>query len=173
MNYFITTDLLTKIKEQYRLNWYGMHGILHWHRVFINGIRLATQDGVNSRVVQLFSVFHDACRRNENRDRNHGKRGSELARKLRKYCPLDDAEFDLLTIACELHTEATDHENITIQACFDADRLDLGRVGIYPDPNRLCTPMAKEKKIIEWGYHRSRTEYELPDHPFGLRDYWD
>ena len=171
--YAITTDLLRKIKDQYRLNWHGTHGVDHWHRVYMNGIRLATQDGVNARVVQLFSVFHDACRWNEHWDPNHGKRGAELARILRKYCPLDDEEFNLLTIACELHTKAKDHDSSTVQACFDADRLDLGRVGNYPDPDLLCTSMAKEQKIIEWGYNRSLTENELPDQPFGLRDYWD
>ena len=32
----------------------------------------------------------------------------------------------------------------TIDACFDADRLDLGRVGIIPDPGRLATEKGKE-----------------------------
>jgi uncharacterized protein len=164
----ITIELLELIKEQYRLNWFGTHGITHWHRVYMNGIRLSEQEGVNARVLQLFSVFHDSQRKNEHRDRNHGKRGAELARELRKYCPLDDAEFALLTTACSLHTNTLNHENITIKASFDSDRLDLGRVGHYPDPDRLCTKMAKEAKTIEWAYHRSIEEHELPDQPFGL-----
>ena len=32
----------------------------------------------------------------------------------------------------------------TIDACFDADRLDLGRVGIDPDPERMATERGKE-----------------------------
>ena len=32
----------------------------------------------------------------------------------------------------------------TIDACFDADRLDLGRVGITPDPNKMATAKGKE-----------------------------
>ena len=32
----------------------------------------------------------------------------------------------------------------------DADRLDLGRVGIPPDPARLCTPAAKEPRAFAW-----------------------
>ncbi len=60
------------------------------------------------------------------------------------------------------------HENITVQACFDSDRLDLGRVGHYPDPNRLCTPLAKELETIEWAYHRSLHDIELPEQPFGI-----
>lgn len=32
----------------------------------------------------------------------------------------------------------------TIDACFDADRLDLGRVGITPDPEKMATERGKE-----------------------------
>jgi uncharacterized protein len=34
--------------------------------------------------------------------------------------------------------------NITVQTCWDADRLDLGRVGIKPDPKRLFTEEGKK-----------------------------
>ena len=164
----VTIELIAKIKDQYRLKWHGTHGIKHWNRVYDNGMKLASQDGVNSNVVQLFSIFHDACRKNEHWDRNHGTRGAKLAIKLCEIIPLDDTEFNLLTTACSLHTNTLDHEDITVQACMDSDRLDLGRVGFYPDADRLCTPMAKQKEIIEWAYHRSINDTEIPDQPFGL-----
>ncbi len=164
----ITIELIAKIKAQYRLEWNGIHGVKHWNRVYENGFRLSQQGGVNSKIVQLFSIFHDSCRVNEDRDCNHGTRGAELAVKLRKMIPLNDAEFALLKTACEMHTNTLNHENITVQACFDSDRLDLGRVGHYPDSDRLCTLMAKNRKTIEWAYHRSLNDNELPDHPFGL-----
>jgi hypothetical protein len=34
--------------------------------------------------------------------------------------------------------------NPTLAVCLDADRLDLGRVGITPDPLRLSTATARE-----------------------------
>ncbi len=154
----ITIDLLLKIKQHYRLNWHGTHGVIHWSRVYENGIRLASQEGVNEKVVHLFSIFHDSQRKNESWDKNHGKRGAELAFKLRDLCPLDDNEFNLLTIACSLHTSARDHDDITIQACFDSDRLDLGRVGTLPDPKYLCTPMAKNAGNYQtWIREKSHT----------------
>ncbi len=140
----ITIELLAKIKENYRLNWHGTHGIIHWHRVYENGIKLSQQNGVNPKVVQLFSIFHDSQRQNEHTDPNHGKRGAELAIQLRDMIPLNDVDFTLLTTACELHTKYPDHHIITVQACFDSDRLDLGRVGNYPKAKLLCTPMAKQ-----------------------------
>jgi uncharacterized protein len=42
-----------------------------------------------------------------------------------------------------------------VQTCWDADRLDLGRVGKRPDPRRLCTPAARDRDVIEWAYRRS------------------
>ena len=169
----IPIQLIARIKAQYRLEWFGTHGIKHWNRVYENGMKLAEQTGVNVRVVQLFSIFHDACRRTEGKDIDHGSRGALLARELRSYCPINDAEFTLLATACELHTNTQNHENIAVQACFDADRLDLGRCNITPDPTLLCTSMAKEAKIIKWAYHRSINDNELPDQPFGFSGYWN
>ncbi len=83
----ITIEVLTKIKHQYRLAWHGTHGVIHWSRVFENGMKLAEQDGVNRKVLQLFSIFHDSRRRNEHWDRNHGNRGAQLALQLRECCP--------------------------------------------------------------------------------------
>ena len=44
----------------------------------------------------------------------------------------------------------------TIQTCWDADRLDLGRVGITPDPSWLCTEAAKRPEVIAWADGRAR-----------------
>jgi len=164
----ITIELIAKIKAQYRLNWNSIHGIKHWHHAYQNGMKLAQQEGVNAKVVMLFAILHDSCRRNENRDADHGRRAAKLAIKLREHCPLNDAEFGLLTTACELHTGTPSHTNPTVAACFDADRSDLLRVGITPNPARLCTPMAKTQDFIEWASYNSIHNNELPDNPFGI-----
>lgn len=168
----ITIELLVEIKHQYRLNWNGTHGVIHWNRVYENGINLAEQDGVNTNVVQFFSIFHDSGRKNEGTDNNHGARGAQLAMKMRPDIPLNDDDFSLLITACSLHTSARTHEDLTVQSCFDSDRLDLGRVGTMPDADYLCTPVAKMQNTIEWGYNRSLI-HELPDKPFGLSGYDD
>ncbi|MBU4327282.1 MAG: hypothetical protein KKB91_06005 [Proteobacteria bacterium] len=164
----ITPDLLSKIREQYSLNWHGTHGIPHWHRVWENGIKLSEQQGINAKVLQLFAVFHDSQRMNENTDPNHGPRGAELALEFREHIPLDDEEFTLLTIACCLHTSEHTHSDITIQACFDADRLDLGRVGITPDAYFLNSKMAKNPEMIEWALRRSIDNNKLLIDAFGI-----
>jgi uncharacterized protein len=101
-------------------------------------------------------------------DTYHGNRGSQLALELRDHLPIDDDEFQLLITACSFHTSADNHHDITVQTCFDSDRLDLGRVGITPNPALLCTPLAKQKETIGWAYERSVYDNELPERPFGL-----
>ena len=57
---------------------------------------------------------------------------------------VNDNDIHLLKEACRLHTVATKTGNPTIDACFDADRLDLRRVGIIPDPARMATKKGKK-----------------------------
>ena len=68
---------------------------------------------------------------------------------------LSDEEFDLLYEACAGHTDGDTKADITIQTCWDADRLDLGRVGIMPAPEKLCTAAAKTWEMIRWADGRA------------------
>ena len=63
---------------------------------------------------------------------------------------ISDEKFDLPYQACAGHTDGDTDAQITIQTCWDADRLDLGRVGIVPDPSRLCTAEAKKPEVLKW-----------------------
>jgi uncharacterized protein len=47
---------------------------------------------------------------------------------------LSDEDFQLLYDACAAHTDGGTQADITIQTCWDADRLDLGRVGMMAAP---------------------------------------
>ncbi|HEY90090.1 MAG TPA: hypothetical protein G4N98_10250 [Thermoflexia bacterium] len=158
----ITTTLLDAILSQYELPWQGIHGISHWARVLENGRRLARLTGAKLEVVELFAIFHDARRLNERRDDEHGRRGAELAARLRgAYFTLSDADFKLLETACIYHTAGLTEAEITIQTCWDADRLDLLRSGIRPAPRYLCTPAAKDPAMLSWANKRSG-EYHVP-----------
>ena len=68
---------------------------------------------------------------------------------------LSDEEFERLYRACHGHTHERTHPDITIQTCWDSDRLDLGRVGITPDPLYLCTEAARKEKTIQWADGRA------------------
>jgi hypothetical protein len=45
--------------------------------------------------------------------------------------------------------------DITAQTCWDADRLDLGRVGTTPKAEYLCTNAARDPDMIEWAHGRA------------------
>jgi uncharacterized protein len=46
-------------------------------------------------------------------------------------------------------------------ACWDADRLDLGRVGIQPKPELLCTDTARE--LLPWAHERATSDHVPTD----------
>ncbi|HXI72540.1 MAG TPA: hypothetical protein VNN22_19530 [Verrucomicrobiae bacterium] len=118
----------------------SVHGPSHWRRVERNGLLLAARSGARIDVVRLFAVFHDSKRLNEFNDPEHGPRGAAFAGQLRNVLfQIDDAGFDLLCEACTVHTALHHSQDATIGACLDADRLDLGRVGITPDPGFMST----------------------------------
>jgi uncharacterized protein len=152
----ITKELINKIISQYSLSLKGIHGISHWARVLENGHKLAELNNANLQIVELFAVFHDAKRINDGHDPGHGKRGAEFAATLRgKLFTLSDEDFELLHIACSYHTDGLTDGEITVQTCWDSDRLDLGRIGINPNPNYLCTDAAKNPHMINWANERS------------------
>lgn len=153
--------IVAAILDGYPLDPWGFHGVVHWARVLQNGLRLSETTGANTRVVSLFAIFHDSRRKNDSVDHGHGQRGADLAADLRgQLFDLPDSEFELLCRACALHTNGRTDPNITVLTCWDADRLDLGRVGIVPNPKYLCTPDAKQPAIIEWAHGRACRDYE-------------
>lgn len=155
-------SLIRTVVEQFSLNIHGIHGISHWARVFENGRRLAKITGADPEVVELFAILHDAKRHKEWHDRGHGHRSAEYAKRLKDVdFTLSNGQFDLLYTACAGHELGTTEGNITVQTCWDADRLDLGRVLIAPDPARLCTEAAKSTAICQWANSRS-TRFMIP-----------
>ncbi len=145
----ITKALLDCIINQYALPAYGTHGLSHWARVLTYGRKLAETVSGSLAVVELFAVLHDSKRVNEGTDHRHGQRGADFAATLRgRYFKLDDHQFDLLYTACAYHTDGLIHADPVVQICWDADRLDLGRVGITPCIERLCSAAARQQEIL-------------------------
>lgn len=162
--------LLNVILEQYAQSPGGRHGLSHWARVLENGRFLSGHTGAKLEIVELFAIFHDSKRVTETLDYNHGLRGADFAASLRgDLLHLSNNDFDLLYYACAHHTDGLTDADITVQTCWDSDRLDLGRANIKPSPKKLCTEIAKESKIIEWAHQRSCDFFE----PALMKDEWD
>ena len=140
----ITPHLVAMLRREFALEWKSIHGAPHWARVRRNGLRIAAVTNASRRVVELFAFLHDARRLHDGGDREHGARAALLVRELGAGpLAISGEEAELLAYACRHHSDGLIEADVTVQTCWDADRLDLGRVGIRPDPERLCTTAAR------------------------------
>lgn len=137
------TGLLEHIERQFKVAWRGVHGIDHWLRVQHYASRVGMRRGADPLVMELFALLHDSCRESERHDPLHGERGAELAYALNgTFFSLSGHRIDLLCTAIYFHSDGLTHSDVTIQSCWDGDRMDLGRVGIQPNPKFLSKQAA-------------------------------
>jgi uncharacterized protein len=69
----------------------------------------------------------------------------------------------LLFVACAGHTDHPTDDDPTVQICWDADRLDVGRAGATIEPLWLGEATVDEhQEIIEWADYRARNRI-IPD----------
>lgn len=137
--------LLTRIFLHLPFNSSSIHGIDHIYQVLKNGLELAEQTGADKTVVALFAVFHDFERKSDGFDPGHGKRGALAAQQMRRqgFFQIDEERFEKLVYACTCHTDGLVSPDPTVGTCWDADRLELTRVGIFPRTKYLSTQAAK------------------------------
>lgn len=139
--------------KQFAINGWELgetHGLPHWERVKRYGIllslsvhngKLSFRKGINIKVICYFAYLHDKCRLNDYADLQHGERAADMLYTIKETLlkDLNNEEFSLLEQACRLHTTTHKTGDLTIDTCFDADRLDLERVGIAPDYRKMAT----------------------------------
>jgi len=133
------------VAREFRCDRDSIHGPSHWRRVERNGMLVSTRSGAVQEVVRLFAVFHDSRREHDGWDDAHGAQGAAYAAKLRGVLfDISDEHFELLHEACTWHTHGRLSAEPTIGTCWDADRLDLGRVGIQPEADYMSTEFGRE-----------------------------
>jgi uncharacterized protein len=135
--------LLTYLEQHCFIYSSDFHGLSHWRTVECNGLYLCQFNNADPKVVSYFAYTHDCCRENEFEDPEHGPRAAKFIKEHRDFFDLDDDQLKLLGRACSGHTHGRNCEDETIMTCWDADRLDIGRVGIQPDSRYLFTEEAK------------------------------
>ncbi len=141
------------------------HGFTHMRNVeAFGGLMAERTEGVDNDVVHWFAYLHDIERKKDNDDPDHGRRVPEFIDLIRNTYLIDltNEQIDKLKTACALHADTHKTGDPTIDVCFDADRLDLPRVGINVDPSKMATQLgmnlAKEKyeSILNFIYPRLR-----------------
>lgn len=125
-----------------------LHGLDHWWRVWKNAEWLTTRNvikGVDLEVVALFALFHDSMRVNDQNDPGHPERGWFLFEYLYDgigHVLTETQTSQLMTAIC-FHHEGRTHESPTVGVCWDADRMDIYRKGLWPDPQLMSTGAAR------------------------------
>lgn len=123
-----------------------VHGLDHWFRVWQNAqLLIGMEPTADLEVVALYALFHDSMRVNDGEDAGHGMRGYTLWERIDQrydHCLkklLGDPRRELFFEACVQHSDGQCSSNPTIAVCWDADRLDLHRKGIWPDTRFMST----------------------------------
>lgn len=158
-NNFDKAGLLKFSRSYFSLDWFGFHGAGHWSRVYNNGRFICSHvPEADPLVVELFAWTHDLARVDENVDYVHGKNAADLIMKelQGRFFDLNKEQLRNLLTAVIHHSEDITNAPITIQCCWDSDRLDIGRVGIIPHADYLCTEIAKKQETIDMAYDRSK-----------------
>lgn len=160
----------------------GVHGLPHWSRVWLHGRAIAHEMELNPCVLAWFAFLHNSQRLNDGHDPMHGQRAVEFAFDLRRQGHVGELsmrEFECLCEAMRLHSTGITQGDALLQACWDADRLDLGRVGVQPMTHRMSTAAARNASIIDeamrrsWGFRRTDwpppcltpSPFEISAHP--------
>jgi len=157
---------ISRIKElaidRYHGDRFGYNGPVHWDRTWENAKLLIPFTQANPTVVQLFCYLHDCCSIHDGQEPEHGPAAAFFIKQNRTlFSFLTAQEFKLLVDACAGHTDHQLSTSPTIGTCWDADRLDLGRFGIYPKNEFFSTQAAKNPAIIERAYQNSIAEIRL------------
>jgi uncharacterized protein len=130
----------------FALGEYSVHGPDHWRRVEANGLKLCRETGADETVVRLFALLHDSCRLDDGADLLHGPRAADMLGEIAESLfTLDSDRLELFEYAIRHHTGGQISNDPTIGTCWDADRLDLGRVGTIPSPRYMSTAAGRRR----------------------------
>lgn len=157
----IPKNTLKDILEEYELDLKeSFDGIDHISRVIENGIILSEINGSNLNVIIVYAFFHNIKKKNNEQDIGHAERSANFLRHYESELNLTEEEFDTVYDACKDHSDILFNENKDIADCWDADRLDIMRKGLYPNKEKLNSIAAKNPGIITWAMKRSMNNYQ-------------
>jgi uncharacterized protein len=128
-----------------------LHGEAHWRAVAYSALGLAPRvAGADALIGLLFGLLHDSQRIHDGGDPEHGPRAARLAQALYEegLLPLELPRLRTLVDAIDRHTAGRRSNDPTIAMCWDADRLNLWRIGMRPSPAFLSTAAARDPAVI-------------------------
>lgn len=146
----ISKENLKELFCNFRLDFYGVHGFPHWCRVIENGYILSQSYNIDMDIIICFALFHDIERVCDEYDYQHGLRGGNFfLNNLHLINNINEQKAQIIYEACSGHTDIHHSDNLNIAACWDSDRLDLMRVGIFPQSPYLNLEKSKKSNFIQ------------------------
>ena len=153
-----------------------IHGPAHWARVVQFGTRLARIIPLSREetfCVQLFGWTHDLARLDDGMDPQHGPAGARYLAEVIETTGLEVPEggAEVVARAIRHHSDGVtageaarlgwleglpwerERALLTIGACWDADRLDLLRLGMEPLAHKMSTPGWAEVAAYAYRVH--------------------
>jgi uncharacterized protein len=157
-----------------------IHGQRHWSHVRRLGLELGNLLNLTDeqlRCIELFALTHDLARTNDGKNTVHSDDGSYLFVDVAKevFPLLDGEQRGLIQICIKHHSDGITAEEAylnqsfrhiawreddiinTVGCCWDADRLDLLRLGIEPNGKYMSTsvwedvlPLARKLNGVEF-----------------------
>ena len=120
----------------------GIHGIPHLRRVSFIAGRIANFYGENVESAVVAGFLHDCARTDDGGGKRHAYDSAVLAKRvLAQFYPhLDSAR---ICKCIELHTDGKITTDRLLGSVWDADRLDLSRLGYKIIPELLSTDTAR------------------------------
>ena len=109
------------------------HGVDHWTKVAEHAVNFASETkGADITVAHLFGLLHDFKRSDDEQCFKHGVDSAKAIYKIRKTLlkKLSKKQFNTLVEAIKYHPDGKVSDDPTIGCCWDADRVELPRVGI-------------------------------------------
>jgi len=152
----VPEHVIALVRSNFALEWQGIHGAAHWARVKRFGELVGQDCGADLKVVRHFAFLHDICREDDHGDPRHGLRAAAFVHEARHQLDLSSSQLELLTTAIEYHSAGEISDDPTIGTCWDADRLDLARLFIEPDPALMSTEKARQPEVIAWAQQFSQ-----------------
>jgi HD superfamily phosphodiesterase len=120
----------------------GLHGFDHLGRVAILAGRLARAVGEDVESAVVMGFLHDSARKDDGGGCLHAIESAVLARKLllEFYPQMDRGR---ICDSIKRHADGETTSDLMVACLWDADRLELKRLGRVVDPDLLSTEIAK------------------------------
>ena len=154
-----------------------VHGPAHWARVHRFGCLLAEKEGLPAHArtcVELFAWTHDLAREDDGGGNRHAIDGAAYIDDVLPavFGPLPADQVEILRTAIRYHSDGLVAAEVvelglldragwprdllaaTVGCCWDADRLDLPRVGIQPAAPLMSTAAWRDVMALSAQVHK-------------------